>query len=1452
MFRACALGWVGVVVWGSVVEAAAPRWYPQLTVRAAQLDPEAFEQEVAGQTSPGPITKNGVTDIIWTADSQPDWKGLPFGNDASPGPRHLRIGFREEVPVGAVLVRGGGQLSVLKSSAAYPGPLADDALWVAAERLNNNEVGAAEVAAGDYGLWVLPPGTRTRALRFTHTVEPTDRETFGWLGGLMVLPQRVANVAPQAVVAASALPEAAGKVVDGSHNNWATWENGPDGAARVISAEQPEWLILAWPQPRKLSGLAFLWNGFAAAEIEAFAGEANAPLAAAPATDWTRVAAPEGLVTWYPHALGPNWVEFGKPVETRAIRIRMTAGSSGRHPHVLGKVKDGRRVWLGEVMALSPLGEAPVESLRLAPPAETPPPIPIRFQLPEAGLVTLVIEDAQGNRVRNLVSEQPFPAGDNTAWWDGSDDLLRDVDAAKHGLYHIPTRLVSPGEYRVRGLWRKPLSLRYQMSVYSAGEPAWVTEDSTGCWLTNHTPPTSMAWIPAERTEVNAPLVMMGAFVSEGGHGLQWVREDGTKVGGQARVGGVWTGGPTLAVDLGEKANANHAAYVGSIWEGELRLTAKTRSLGDETVLTLQLGEDRRPKDLKPDERPEPLVGFDGGDRRYVLAGIAARDGLLVCSLVRQNELLLVDVAARKVLGRIPLRNPRGLAFDGEGKLLVLSERSLVRFDSLDQHEPAATPAPRPVIHKGLVDPRHVAISTRGKAGGAARQFYISDRGEQHVVKVFDAQGKPLRVVGKPGLPGEGPYDPRHMNEPNGLAVDSRGRLWVAEADFHPKRVSVWEADGRLAQAFHGPSEYGGGGVLDPQDRSRFYYKGLEFELDWQTGEDRLVRVFHRPDGLLSAHYGPYSPDWPLYPESQRGARYFTSCYTHNPTSGDATAFLWRDEPHHARLVAGVGSAHEWPILKTEPFLAAWPEGVNAGGERFRNPAVFAWSDANGDGLPQPAEVRMQKVEAGGVTVMNDLSVVFARWGEKAVKFVPRFAKGIPRYDLSAAEVLVEGAQRPASSGGGQALTRPDGWTILTNAPAPYSNYGLGGVLDGKPRWSYPSPWPGLHASHEAAVPDRPGMVVGHTRLLGGWIEPPGEGGPMFGVNGNMGNMYLLTADGLFVATLFHDIRSRPNWAMPRAVRNMDVSEVSLHDENFWPSLTQTKDGQVYVVDGGRTSLVRVEGLETIRRIPAQTIAVGKDDLQRASDWFAAEAARKNAAGLRTPVEVALRAAPPKVDGDLSDWAESARFAVIDRRGTRANFNSNSKPYDASAAVCVANGRLYAAFRTLEKDLLKNSGEEPDALFKTGGALDIMLATDAEADPTRRNAVAGDVRLLVTTVEGKPKAVLYAAVVAGTKTPVRFSSPWRTITLDSVQDVTDELEFAADGAGNFELSIPLETLGWEPQAGASYQGDLGVLRGNGFQTLQRVYWSNKATAITSDVPSEAELVPRLWGTWRVK
>ena len=245
-----------------------------------------------------------------------------------------------------------------------------------------------------------------------------------------------------------------------------------------------------------------------------------------------------------------------------------------------------------------------------------------------------------------------------------------------------------------------------------------------------------------------------------------------------------------------------------------------------------------------------------------------------------------------------------------------------------------------------------------------------------------------------------------------------------------------------------------------------------------------------------------------------------------------------------------------------------------------------------------------------------------------------------------------------------------------------------------------------------------------------------------------------------------------------------------------------------------------------------------------------AEAKRQQQRGSGV-LTVPLRKTAPQVDGQLDDWPTTTDWAFIDRRGTKANFNSDSRPYEVSAAVTLTDTHLFAAWRTTEKNLLTNSGETPLALFKHGGCLDVMLATNPAAAPDRTAPVPGDQRLLITQVKGQTRALLYRAKVPGTKEPVPFSSPWRSISIDVVEDVSQQVTLATDNAGNYEISIPLTALNWQPKPGETYRADLGVLRGSNGQTTQRVYWSNKATAITADVPSEAELTPKLWGKWKV-
>lgn len=476
---------------------------------------------------------------------------MTFGDSKSPGARHLRIGFREAVPVGSVVVRGGGTLSVLKADAVYPDDLNDDSQWIPARRLVDAEptrnpiletrVGRA-IQQG-VGLWTLPPGVKTRAIRFTHVAQPADESYAGRLGGVMVLTDRLTD----------------------------------------------------------------------------------APLIALPELKAT--ATPESVA----HA-----------------------------------------------------------------------PVPVRFHLPEDGFITLVIEDATGKRVRNLVSETPFPAGDNVVWWDATDDLGRDVEAARHGLYNIPAQLVSPGRYTARGLWRKEIQPFYEFAVYGTGNPPWSTPDHTGAWLANHSPPSAAVFVPAQASPTGEPAVFLGCYVTEGPDGFAWLDLDGTKRGGLKWIGGNWTAAPYLGRDNRPNAIADVAAYVASTWEtdkqsgiSELRVTALLRSgsgLKPELVVTHRL------------ESSEAE-----GDRFEQLGGIAAHNGVIVCSFRQDDQLLWIDAVAGKVLGTTNVPSPRGVAFDSRGRLLVLSGTRLLRF--ADASDPEKLSQPETVISEGLDDPFGLTVS---------------------------------------------------------------------------------------------------------------------------------------------------------------------------------------------------------------------------------------------------------------------------------------------------------------------------------------------------------------------------------------------------------------------------------------------------------------------------------------------------------------------------------------------------------------------------------------------------------------------------------------------------------------------------------------------------------------------------------------------------------------------
>ena len=1406
-------------------------------VRPDLIDVDACNVWVDGrETDEGRIPPDQV---LWMTEGRPKTPyGERFGPQEPQGPRHQRYAFRETIPVGSVFCISSGRLSVLKEDAPYPGDMGDDSQWTFAECLTpQGEV--TTLPQEGYALWTLPPGTRTRALRISCEPKPLDNDRRGWINNILVLPRRYQSLAPFAHVVTDVNVDRAHRLVDQRHNGlWNTWSNVEGGADRLklapVSRENPGVFSLVWPVTIEFDTLLCLHAGFRTAEVDVYTGPADRDPGTAREEDWTFVRRFEECDLNFPWTW-PNVMPLGRKVRTRALRMRLLDVPLENHDHIRGQGMDGRRTFLDDVMVFRELPEgAPLAAPRFVAELnrELHPPIPVKFSLPEAGNVTLVVEDSTGRRVRNLCADLPCPAGENTVWWDGTDDLGRDVEAASHGLLRIPATPVAPGAYTVRGLWHKPLHAVYEFGAYAPGRFV-ATPTAAANWLANHTNPQAAAYVPADRSPLGEPLVYLGAMVTEGPHGLIWVDAKGEKRGGLRWIGGNWLAAPHLAADHGPSPDPRDAVYVAAVFGrdgddsiSEVRLNAIQRS-SPEGVR--EIGRFEIARAVKAD-RVEDRSGF--------LSGIAAHDGRVALALPRLDAIWIVDARTGGIVRKIDgLADLRGIAFAPDGSLRALSGHRLVS---------AGEDGIGPAVVEGLEDPVGLTID-------AVSRLYVSDRGQSHQVKVFAPDGRLLRTVGHPGAPKSGPYDELCMQNPHGLAVDGENRLWVAENDNLPKRVSLWDRDGRFLRAWYGPGKYGEGGTIDAHDPTRFYYAeqdgSMEFRLDWERGEDRLVAVLFRNGDYGFSPPGGYGgwgggAEYAVYHD---GKRYLSNCYNNNPIAAPSTMTVFIDNGDGTiRPCVSIGAAGNWhDVLLRDEFRDRWPDPAK------RENGLYIWCDLDGDGRMQPAELAIHPHGPSGILLMPDMSVTISQHDGRSLRLRPQWAAGsdTPRYDFARAEILAEGVYGSMSDGGDYALADDSDEVAFVKSVRPFAPHSLSGVKAGRPVWSYPSLWPGLHASHSAPIPDAPGELVGTVRVYGPLMRPRGsQVAPVWFLGGNTGSVYLFTRDGLFISSLFGDERSCRPFGLPEERRGMALDGETVHGENFWITATCTEDGRTYLVV--RNRILRVDGLDTLRPIAPVRVTVSEADLAKAQAWrVARERQRRLREGtglLRAPI---LPPGTMSVDGDFSDWAGIVPVD-IEHRGASAWFDSDTRPFDLKGSIAVCGDRLHICWETGDRDLLRNTGENPVALFKTGGCLDLMLGTDPKADAKRNGPVPGDLRLLVTRVDDRTRALVYRQKVAhrAPSKVVPFSSPSRTIPFDQVDDVSSQVQLAGDDKGRFEASIPLRVLGLAaPQPGLRLRADIGVLRGADGQTIARHYWSNKATAITSDVPSEAELTPGLWG-----
>jgi hypothetical protein len=187
----------------------------------------------------------------------------------------------------------------------------------------------------------------------------------------------------------------------------------------------------------------------------------------------------------------------------------------------------------------------------------------------------------------------------------------------------------------------------------------------------------------------------------------------------------------------------------------------------------------------------------------------------------------------------------------------------------------------------------------------------------------------------------------------------------------------------------------------------------------------------------------------------------------------------------------------------------------------------------------------------------------------------------------------------------------------------------------------------------------------------------------------------------------------------------------------------------------------------------------------------------------------------------------------------------------ARAAAIIGAENLYLYYDTGDPKFPRNIGQEYPYLFKTGDAFDVMLRAHGRWQELFPGA--NEERLLITRAPGADgkiatRATFYRLreIGADAAQKFRFTSPVGAVEFDRVEDVSAQIAAKRFGEGRVLITAPLELLGIDRNQ-TRLNLDLGILRGDGTQTVQRLYWNNPDTSIVSDIPSEARLTPAQWG-----
>lgn len=1041
-------------------------------------------------------------------------------------------------------------------------------------------------------------------------------------------------------------------------------------------------------------------------------------------------------------------------------------------------------------------------------PEEANGPVEISYELSKDARVTLAIEDNNGKRVRNLIAAAPRKAGKNIEKWDGLDDNGKPVPA---------------GNYKFKAIYHDGIHVNYVMSFANPGNPTWDTSDGRGAFYGDHTAPHAAA--------AAGNYVALACPMGEGGKYLIGLDLNGQRLWGLANRVAFDGGRASLATDgkilwisnEGKKATiyrVDIATGKYAPWKKMMKDPAGNDSL----VLDLLVSEYK----VKQDKSTQPVgTGGEGKKRKVNMTAIALNKGELAVCLNCENLVKVVDAETGEVKSELKVKEPVAITFLNKD-WIVLSEGKLVKIGSNGKVAKFADGK--------FADGYGLATDAKGNV-------YLSVRGKDQNVKVFSPQGKLVREIGKKGgRPLNGAFIAGAMRDPGQIAIDSKNRLWVTEETMNPKRTSIWDAaSGKLVKDLVGTATYSGTGAINPFDSTMAFSNDTVYKIDLDKGT-------YEPVYSIAANGDPaeiFPPKLHSYVTSKMVKR-DGKLYGFNGGSArgatEVHCMLWDGKDW--KSVANVGIVPK--VRKPEDLKGEWTKFKH---EFFSGKAgqIYAWVDKNGDGLVQKDELSFATPQVDGKPVQlssfywgqlpdNAGTLTYFVRGANVLVKIPITginSVGAPVYDVNKLQIVK--ADQPVigkGNGEGMIIGGDNGRVYLNQDPL------IAVEKDGHVIGGYPNKHTSVHGSHTAKA-SKPGYLIGPSSYLG-VVDLGGDTGEVFDLNGNLGENYLFTHDGLWIQSLFKDTRG--GFEIPsQAVKGMSMDAISAGGESFGGNFIKGTDGRIYLTIGGTDARVmEVTGLDTIKRFD------GKFTYTQEQYAEAQKLLQENASqtGQAKVYKVAKAKSPVKIDGKTGQWPE-----LMDDSKSLVEIQENkNKRYGRVQARYDANN-LYLAYRVFApRSQMKNVGQDYRLLFKSGDVVDLMIGPEPQKAKGQ-----GNIRLIMTFKDGKPIAVLNQKYAPGAakQEGFGFASPSRTIPFDRVVKVPD-VKIASSGinGGYFvEAAIPWKVLGIKPKTGLRLKADFGVLFADdgGTTTNARQYWSNKETGLVNDIPGEADLAPKHWG-----